>query len=98
MLYGSIYIYICEVSIYYDFIKNIMMSCHEFIGDAWKALFELAGGFIREYDHEAMVSLSKCVDQLPSVMNQVLNLINFFCYSITELLYFHTMSYKASSP
>ncbi|KAG2643629.1 hypothetical protein PVAP13_2KG347730 [Panicum virgatum] len=40
-------------------------------GDAWKALFDLAGGFIREYDQEAMVSLSKFVDQLPSVMNQV---------------------------
>ncbi|CAD6219097.1 unnamed protein product [Miscanthus lutarioriparius] len=40
-------------------------------GDAWKALFDLAGGFLREYDQEAMVSLSKFVDQLPSVMNQV---------------------------
>ncbi|CAN6204551.1 unnamed protein product [Urochloa humidicola] len=40
-------------------------------GDAWKALFDLAGGVIREYDQEAMVSLSKFVDQLPSVMNQV---------------------------
>ncbi|CAN6182397.1 unnamed protein product, partial [Urochloa humidicola] len=39
-------------------------------GDAWKALFDLAGGVIREYDQEAMVSLSKFVDQLPSVMNQ----------------------------
>jgi len=42
------------------------------LGDAWKALFDLAGGFLREYDQEAMVSLSKFVDQLPSVMNQVL--------------------------
>lgn len=42
------------------------------LGDAWKALFDLAGGFIREYDQEALVSLSKFVDQLPSVMNQVL--------------------------
>nr|CAB3457141.1 unnamed protein product [Digitaria exilis] len=40
-------------------------------GDAWKALFDLAGGIIREYDQEAVVSLSKFVDQLPSVMNQV---------------------------
>ncbi|RLN34946.1 uncharacterized protein C2845_PM03G35540 [Panicum miliaceum] len=40
-------------------------------GDAWKALFDLAGGFIREYDQEAMVSVSKFIDQLPSVMNQV---------------------------
>ena len=42
------------------------------LGDAWKALFDLAGGFLREYDQEGMVSLSKFVDQLPSVMNQVL--------------------------
>ncbi|KAG8056860.1 hypothetical protein GUJ93_ZPchr0002g25919 [Zizania palustris] len=40
-------------------------------GDAWKALFDLAGGFIQEYDQEAMISLSKFVDQLPLVMNQV---------------------------
>jgi hypothetical protein len=40
-------------------------------GDAWKALFDLAGGLIQVYDQEAMLSLSKFVDQLPSVMNQV---------------------------
>ena len=50
------------------------------LGDAWKALFDLAGGFIREYDQEAMVSLSKFVDQLPSVMNQVLYESNFIYY------------------
>lgn len=41
------------------------------LGDAWKALFDLAGGLLREYDQEATVSLSKFIDQLPSVMNQV---------------------------
>jgi hypothetical protein len=51
------------------------------LGDAWKALFDLAGGFLREYDQEAMVSLSKFVDQLPSVMNQVLyELMLVYCY------------------
>uniref|UniRef100_A0A0E0M1M8 Uncharacterized protein n=1 Tax=Oryza punctata TaxID=4537 RepID=A0A0E0M1M8_ORYPU len=40
-------------------------------GDAWKALFDLAGDLIQVYDQEAMLSLSKFVDQLPSVMNQV---------------------------
>lgn len=44
----------------------------KFVGDAWKALFDLAGGLIREYDQDAMVSMSKFVDQLPLVMNQVL--------------------------
>jgi hypothetical protein len=47
------------------------MRCHGFVGDAWKALFDLAGGLIQVYDQEAMLSLSKFVDQLPSVMNQV---------------------------
>jgi len=50
------------------------------LGDAWKALFDLAGGFIREYDQEAMVSLRIFVDQLPSVMNQVLYESNFIYY------------------
>ncbi|XP_010273904.1 PREDICTED: uncharacterized protein LOC104609313 isoform X2 [Nelumbo nucifera] len=40
-------------------------------GDAWKALLDTAGAMIQEYDQEAMVSLTKFVDQLPSVMNQV---------------------------
>jgi hypothetical protein len=69
-----------------------IMICHEFVGDAWNALFELVGGVIREYDQEAMVSVSKFVDQLPSVMNQVLHVSNLFCYRITKLLCFHIMS------
>ncbi|XP_047050243.1 uncharacterized protein LOC124655382 [Lolium rigidum] len=40
-------------------------------GGAWKALFDLAGGLIQEYDQEAMASVRKFVDQLPYVMNQV---------------------------
>lgn len=40
-----------------------------FIGDAWKALIDTAGGMIQ--DQETIVSLTKFVDQLPSVMNQV---------------------------
>ena len=46
------------------------MWCN-FVGDAWKALFDLAGGLIRQYDQEVVASVSKFVDQLPSVMNQV---------------------------
>ncbi|XP_047048029.1 uncharacterized protein LOC124653018 [Lolium rigidum] len=40
-------------------------------GGVWKALFDLAGGLIQEHDRDAMASVSKFVDQLPSVMNQV---------------------------
>lgn len=40
-------------------------------GDAWKALLDTAGTWVRDYDKEAMVSLTKFVDQLPSVMGQV---------------------------
>eukprot|EP00262_Sarcandra_glabra_P015993 TRINITY_DN5061_c0_g1_i2.p1 TRINITY_DN5061_c0_g1~~TRINITY_DN5061_c0_g1_i2.p1 ORF type:complete len:179 (+),score=30.28 TRINITY_DN5061_c0_g1_i2:216-752(+) len=40
-------------------------------GDAWNALFDTARAIIQEYDREAMVSLTKFIDQLPSVMNQV---------------------------
>jgi hypothetical protein len=59
------------------------MRCHGFVGDAWKALFDLAGGLIQVYDQEAMLSLSKFVDQLPSVMNQVLYKSKFFHFITT---------------
>ncbi|KAF8393681.1 hypothetical protein HHK36_021928 [Tetracentron sinense] len=40
-------------------------------GDAWKMLLDTAGAMIQEYDQEAVVSLTKFIDQLPSVVNQV---------------------------
>ncbi|CAL9091592.1 hypothetical protein MUK42_20648 [Musa troglodytarum] len=40
-------------------------------GDAWKALLDTAGLLIQDYDQEAVVSLTKFIDQLPSVINQV---------------------------
>ena len=49
-----------------------------FSGDAWKALLDTAGTLIQEYDQEAMASLTKFADQLPSVMNQVLGNIYIF--------------------
>lgn len=48
------------------------LSCCVYIGDAIKVLFDTAGSIIKEYDQEALVSLTKFVDQLPSVLNQVL--------------------------
>ncbi|XP_009399642.2 uncharacterized protein LOC135673078 [Musa acuminata AAA Group] len=40
-------------------------------GDAWKYLLDTAGLLIQDYDQEAVVSLTKFIDQLPSVINQV---------------------------
>lgn len=39
-------------------------------GDAWRTLLDMAA-MIPDYDQEAVVSLTKFVDQLPSVLNQV---------------------------
>lgn len=36
-----------------------------------KALMDMAGSLIQEFDKEAYLSLTKFVDQLPSVFNQV---------------------------
>ncbi|OVA12364.1 Protein of unknown function DUF1350 [Macleaya cordata] len=47
-------------------------------GDAWKTLLDAAGAVVQEYDQEAMVSLTKFVDQLPLVMNQVTQGISEF--------------------
>lgn len=40
-------------------------------GDAWRVLLDTAGTMTPDYDPEAMASLNKFVDQLPSVFNQV---------------------------
>lgn len=40
-------------------------------GDAWKFLLETAGAIILNNDQEAITSLNKFVDQLPSVFDQV---------------------------
>jgi hypothetical protein len=60
------------------------------VGDAWKAIFDLAGGLIQQYDQEAMASVSKFVDQLPSVMNQVLYESNLFDYTNVLLQHVHS--------
>lgn len=41
------------------------------IGDAWKVLLDTAGAIIPDSEQEALISLTKFVDQLPSVFNQV---------------------------
>jgi hypothetical protein len=64
-----------------------------FVAGAWKALFDLAGGLIQEYDREAMASVSKFVDQLPSVMNQVLYESKLFDHSNVLLQHVHLLIY-----
>lgn len=51
--------------------KKYSWHLSDFLGDAWKVLLDTAGTVIQDIDQEAIVSLTKFVDQLPSVMNQV---------------------------
>lgn len=53
-------------------------------GDAWRVLLDTAGTMTPDYDPEAMASLNKFVDQLPSVFNQV-----FFLFLIKLIRYFY---------
>lgn len=43
-----------------------------YLGDAWKALVDAAGAVLLDNDKETLNSLTKFVDQLPSVLNEVL--------------------------
>lgn len=63
-------------------------------GDAWKVLLDTAGGMVQ--DQEAMVSLTKFVDQLPSVMNQVTKGISEFKPTPSENREFCKKSYNVS--
>jgi hypothetical protein len=48
-------------------------SCNvSYVGDAWKVLLDTAGAIIPDSEQEALISLTKFVDQLPSVFGQVL--------------------------
>ncbi|CAN0900426.1 hypothetical protein LINGRAHAP2_LOCUS20829, partial [Linum grandiflorum] len=47
-------------------------------GDAWNTLLDMAGAIIPENNQEGLVALTKFVDQLPSVMNQVTEGISEF--------------------
>ncbi|GAV74003.1 DUF1350 domain-containing protein [Cephalotus follicularis] len=47
-------------------------------GNAWKALLDTAGAMMANNDEETLLSLTKFVDQLPSVLNQVTEGISEF--------------------
>ncbi|XP_054817962.1 uncharacterized protein LOC129317649 [Prosopis cineraria] len=40
-------------------------------GDAWKTMLDAVGSIVQETEREVLTSLTKFVDQLPSVMNEV---------------------------
>ncbi|XP_044392135.1 uncharacterized protein [Triticum aestivum] len=89
--------WICPFGSFYIGINiNYKVWCN-FVGNAWKALFDLAGGLIREYDQEAMVSVSKFVDQLPSVMNQVTEGVSEFKPTPPENREFCKSSYSVAN-
>ncbi|XP_011019302.1 PREDICTED: uncharacterized protein LOC105122089 isoform X1 [Populus euphratica] len=48
------------------------------VGDAWKVLLDTAGAIIPDSEQEALISLTKFVDQLPSVFGQVTEGISEF--------------------
>ncbi|CAA0812023.1 Protein of unknown function (DUF1350 [Striga hermonthica] len=48
-----------------------MYSLAQSVSDGWKTLLDMAERVVPDYDPEASVSLTKFVDQLPSVFNQV---------------------------
>ncbi|KZV19783.1 hypothetical protein F511_18782 [Dorcoceras hygrometricum] len=56
----------------------IYSMSQSFSGDGLKALFDVAERIVPDYDPEAAVSLSKFVDQLPSVFDQVAQGISEF--------------------
>ncbi|KAJ6361772.1 hypothetical protein OIU78_002232 [Salix suchowensis] len=53
-------------------------------GDAWKVLLDTAGAIIPDSEQEALISLTKFVDQLPSVFGQVTQGISEFKPSPSE--------------
>ncbi|KAL0917536.1 hypothetical protein M5K25_012603 [Dendrobium thyrsiflorum] len=63
-------------------------------GDVWKALLDSAGVFAQELDQEIMASLTKFVDQLPSVIGQVNEGISEFRPTPLENREFFKKSYR----
>uniref|UniRef100_A0A5B6ZNX5 Uncharacterized protein n=1 Tax=Davidia involucrata TaxID=16924 RepID=A0A5B6ZNX5_DAVIN len=71
-----------------------MYSMARSASDAWKVLLDTAETIIPNYDQEAMVSLNKFVDQLPSVFNQVTQGISEFKPTPSENRDFCKKSYN----
>lgn len=63
-------------------------------GDAWKALVDAAGAVLPDNDKETLNSLTKFVDQLPSVLNEVTQGISEFRPTPSENREFFKSSYN----
>lgn len=47
------------------------MSTATYVGDAWKMMLDAVGSVLQDSEQEVLNSLTKFVDQLPLVMNEV---------------------------
>lgn len=49
----------------------MFVTRNPYLGDAWKMLLDAVGSTIQESEQEVLNSITKFVDQLPSVLNEV---------------------------
>ena len=49
----------------------MLVTGNSYVGDAWKIILDAVRSIIQESEQEVLNSLTKFVDQLPSVMNEV---------------------------
>ena len=53
------------------FFVIVLITLDIYAGDAWKTMLNAVGSIVQETEREVLASLTKFVDQLPSVMNEV---------------------------
>ena len=55
----------------YIYMMIMLVTGNSYVGDAWKIILDAVRSIIQESEQEVLNSLTKFVDQLPSVMNEV---------------------------
>lgn len=60
----------CELDVY-SFLMLQLFTAYLYLDKTWKVLVDAAGAMIPNNDQETLTSLTKFVDQLPSVFGQV---------------------------
>lgn len=60
----------CELYVY-SFLMLQLFTAYLYLDKTWKVLVDAAGAMIPNNDQETLTSLTKFVDQLPSVFGQV---------------------------
>jgi len=63
------------------------MSSATCVGDAWKMVRDTVGSILQESEQEVLNSLTKFVDQLPLVMNEVC--LNWWFWRLCDDIYFN---------